>query len=420
MSQEKIEFLRFFACVQRPYLSDILWNLTPVRRENFPTFAADQWFRLYYGDEVFTTWTRDEQCGMLFTLVYRLALNHYGRAKQVNAMPNIWQLASALESHSMVSGDRMQLPDGAILPRDFGLPAGWPVEHYYDALMQLAGQKNKKGQQVPEPSNDPQEGPPSPQDGTAGSCADGQPKEWEDGKPSGKKDGDSDRDGTGAGNAQAHGVQEHEAEILRQMTANKAKSRGDVPLGMRRYAENLLDPKADWRHELRALIRGSVSTPHGWDDYAYNRPARRSPRSGCILPSMISQAVNIAVVIDTSGSMSTRELEQGVSEVAAILRDLACNGLTVLTVDAVTQVAQKVFRHDQIVLKGGGGTDMRVGIADALKQKPTPDVVIVVTDGETPWPEEEPRAKIVAALTQKPRDHMPLWIKQVIIEPDTQ
>lgn len=408
-THEQVERLKFFASVQRPYLSDIIWNLAPVYRDDFPSLSADKWFRLYYGDAVFTQWTRDEQLGVLFSMVYRLSLNHYGRAIQYHAIPNIWQIASALEAHSIVSRDRLTLPNGAIMPWDFGLPDDLPVEQYYDLLLDLAGKKPKKGKkEVPEPSNEQSDEPPSPQDGTAGSCADGQTKPWESPGPA----------ESGEDSQTPPGINEHDAEILRHMTAQKAKGRGDVPLGMMRYCENLLEPKANWKQELRALIRGSVSTPHGWDDYAYNRPARRTPNSGCILPSMIQQRCNIAVVIDTSGSMSQKELEQGVAEVGAILKDLAAGGVTVLSVDAVSHVTKKVFRPEQIVLKGGGGTDMRVGIADALKQQPSPDVIIVVTDGYTPWPDEEPRAKIIAALTQKPSDHMPIWIKQVLIEPD--
>ena len=72
-----------------------------------------------------------------------------------------------------------------------------------------------------------------------------------------------------------------------------------------------------------------------------------------------------------------------------------------------------------IAVDNGIGTDMRVGIKDALAQLPRPDVIVVITDGWTPWPKFEPRARIVAALTKKPTSHeLPLWIKMVLVEVD--
>ncbi|NIN64206.1 MAG: hypothetical protein GTO63_05805, partial [Anaerolineae bacterium] len=42
----------------------------------------------------------------------------------------------------------------------------------------------------------------------------------------------------------------------------------------------------------------------------------------------------------------------------------------------------------KLELHGGGGTDMRVLIQQALDEAPFPNVIIIVTDGHTPWPEE--------------------------------
>jgi hypothetical protein len=59
------------------------------------------------------------------------------------------------------------------------------------------------------------------------------------------------------------------------------------------------------------------------------------------------------------------------------------------------------------MLTGGGGTDMRRGIADALDDRPTPDLVVVVTDGLTPWPETRPARPVVVALLDSGAGHRP-------------
>jgi predicted metal-dependent peptidase len=48
---------------------------------------------------------------------------------------------------------------------------------------------------------------------------------------------------------------------------------------------------------------------------------------------------------------------------------------------------------------GGGTTDLRVGISCAAELVPSPDVIVVLTDGETPWPHRAPgRTRLVAAV----------------------
>ena len=43
-----------------------------------------------------------------------------------------------------------------------------------------------------------------------------------------------------------------------------------------------------------------------------------------------------------------------------------------------------------VELLGGGGTDMGAGLAKAAELRPRPDLIIVLTDGYTPWPSAPP------------------------------
>jgi predicted metal-dependent peptidase len=88
----------------------------------------------------------------------------------------------------------------------------------------------------------------------------------------------------------------------------------------------------------------------------------------------------------------------------------------VYTVDAEVHAAQKVFSLDQLRLLGGGGTDMGRGIERAVKDGH--ELVVVLTDGYTPWPEKPPRATVVVGLIypkgQEP-PKVPPWAKVVPI-----
>ncbi len=69
-------------------------------------------------------------------------------------------------------------------------------------------------------------------------------------------------------------------------------------------------------------------------------------------------------------------------------------------------------------LTGGGGTDMRRGIDQALAARPRPDLVVVLTDGETPWPARDPGTPIVVALLEEPHVPPPSWARVVHVTDD--
>ena len=125
----------------------------------------------------------------------------------------------------------------------------------------------------------------------------------------------------------------------------------------------------------------------------------------------------VAVVIDTSGSMDDHDLAAALADVAGVLRSVGIRGnrVTVIACDAAAGVAQRVSRVEQIELFGGGGTDMSVGIAAALALPQRPDVIVVLTDGVTPWPEHPPATRVIAGLIGEHPPQPPDWIESVYI-----
>jgi predicted metal-dependent peptidase len=88
--------------------------------------------------------------------------------------------------------------------------------------------------------------------------------------------------------------------------------------------------------------------------------------------------------------MSDAQVSQALAEVGGVLKSVGQVGIRVLAVDAAVHTCQRVFRPEQVSLVGGGGTDMMVGLEAAARLKPRPEIVIVITDGETLWGDRPP------------------------------
>lgn len=277
----------------------------------------------------------------------------------------VMNIAADCEINDDVFGDGLTRPEGAVDPRLLGLPEGELMEDY---LRQFRLGPRTQGLVWLD----------------CGSGADGLDRDWDLG-PDG-----------------AHGLSAQERDAVRFRVAQGINARpGDTPKGWRRWAEEAFHPPQPWRDLLGAALRSAVSGPGAGADYTYGRPSRRSAGlTGVILPSIRRRPPQVCVIIDTSGSVSDAELGSALLEVAAIIRAVGGRRdlVTVLSCDAATRVVGPLCHAEGMTLVGGGGTDLRTGFAKAFRARTRPDVVVVLTDGQTPWPPERPPCRTVVGL----------------------
>ena len=182
--------------------------------------------------------------------------------------------------------------------------------------------------------------------------------------------------------------------LERAVQAGKSKGVGDVPSWATVALEKLNEPRLDWREILRQFI----TTNRNQQNYTWSRPNRRYAHQKLILPSTEGQQTQpIGVLIDTSGSVHHR-IPSFLSELLGII-DQHPTELTIAFVD--TDIQQTHYLHqydlDESTLREvtqqtpmGGGTDLRSGFRWFVESSPAPiEVLIVLTDGETPWPDED-------------------------------
>lgn len=378
LDRDKLFAARLHAARVRPYLATALFALHAVESRRVPTMAVDQHWRCYVSPVFVDRTPVEELAGVWVHEVSHLLRDHHGRSDryaQEHALTGTGErlrmnIAADCEINDDVYGDGLARPEGAVTPKSLGLPVEELMEEYLGRFH--LGPHTQALAWL-----------------DCGSGADGLERGWDLG-PDG-----------------AHGLSDQERDAVRFRVAQGIIGRpGNAPKGWRRWAEEAFHPPQPWRELLGAAVRSAASGPGVGEDYTYGRPARRSAAlPGVVLPSLRRRPPRVSVVIDTSGSVSDSELGSALLEVAAIARAVGGRRdlVSVLPCDAAAQTVHALCGAEGIPLVGGGGTDLRTGFAAALRARPRPDVVVVLTDGQTPWPDVRPSCRTVVGLFSRQR-----------------
>ena len=179
-----------------------------------------------------------------------------------------------------------------------------------------------------------------------------------------------------------------------------AKQMGSMPGALDRLITDLLHPETPWYVILERFFDARAK-----DDYSWCRPNRRFVHQGVYLPSMDSDCMGeVAIIVDTSGSVSQAELACFASHINSIMETTTPEQVHVVYVDAdVSRV--DTHEADELPIEfrpaGGGGTDMRVGVEYIERHLPDVSAIVMLTDGYTPWPDHVEVPMIVACTSDK-------------------
>ena len=385
---------RAYASKRMSYFTSGLYLLVPQSCDGLGTLAISESAIILYDTKTLGEWTAAQAGGVVLHEYLHIYLKHSARFRAlVNAGTlqdnpadrDLWNLAADAEINQNLLDAGVQLPAG-ITPEVLGLPPHQLAEVYVRALKQR---------------------PPTPSNGKActgkcGSGAGGNTLEQE--PPKGSPEGRSTT----------------EIEIQRAIdSANIAGHRaGRIPAGLAMQAAS--DHKVSevpWTTKLSNIVRAAVTFRQGQADYTWTTRSRyqsgidgffgaRSP----ILPGMHSPIAEVAMAIDTSGSMDGARLDKAVGEAAAILQAVSGARVTFFACDARVNALQRVRSVSEIKrnLVGGGGTDFRPVFDSMHKCKPRPDILIFLTDGAGRYPDHAP-AKLRTIWGIIETGHTPPW-----------
>jgi predicted metal-dependent peptidase len=411
---DKLQFARIILSQKLPYFNTALWAMRFREEPRCPTMGSDKYWRVYYNPDLLEKLPQEQVTGLVCHEMYHLIRAHCDTERLGGRDPRIWNFAADSEINPGIK-QLFALPDWGVFPEKFGLVAGEPVEIYYDQLYKNAkkikchkhGNPGKDGGgcggQLPPSGGAPSQGDkgePCPDCPPQCGSGAGNAQPWEEGYPS---DGD--------------GVVPVEGGLIRQQVAKDIKDsvgRGNVPGEWEMWANLTLNPSIPWQKQLSAMVRRGLGFEQGKMYSTYVRQSRRQGGGEFILPVFRKPIIVVAVLIDTSGSVGDDTIAQFMGEMRGILSNLTL-GAWVVPFDAAVHSPRKVTNVNKIKIEGRGGTDARVAFKYVDENiKPLPTIVVVLTDGDTPWP-ERPRYQTIVALS-KECEGVPEWARKLLIK----
>ncbi len=203
--------------------------------------------------------------------------------------------------------------------------------------------------------------------------------------------GEGDGDGGSLGQVQAEALQRHWRAALQQAGAVARRiNKGFGRLGLDgvRDVQSATNPSLSWRELLWQFM---VSTPYDFGGFD-----RRFIHRKLYLEDVVGESVDVAICIDTSGSIAGQELGEFLGEIQGIL-------------DAYPQIRGHLFFADAALYgphefskdtaipeaRGGGGTAFEPFFDWVRQQEGAPPLCIYFTDGYGSFPATAPDAPVM-------------------------
>jgi len=381
--------------VRAPFFGSIALGLGWVDAPEIGTMATDGrsiWFNLSWCEEQGV----EKTMGVIAHEVLHVVNKHHLRRGDRD--PETWNRAADLMINRVLEQDGYLLPVDGLFDRE-GRFAGLPTETIYARMMEESskppaprqqtqqtqeGQGDAPPQHSPGGSSQPGGSPPEPSP-TGGNGSGHDPAEGHD---DGRKPVGSARNWgevrdikSASGEAlapAARSTAEHNLNVIIRQAAAAAKRAGKFPGRLAEIVAAATD-NVDWRDKFRMSFDGTLRGEVSWA-----RPNRRFIQHGIYLPGWLrSGAGRVAFVLDTSGSISARELAAYTAGVLGILEETGPEQIALIQCDTeVRDVSylQPGESFDKITVKGRGGTRFQPAFDWIAESGFDPSAIVYATD----------------------------------------
>lgn len=165
------------------------------------------------------------------------------------------------------------------------------------------------------------------------------------------------------------------ANIQSKMAGDKP---GTIPGDIEIFLNGLLDPKLPWNRILQKYLQTFAK-----NDYSFRKPNRRFfPQHH--MPSLHGEKLmDLAIAVDTSGSVSDADFHAFVTEVSSILRMMKPEKITLVQFDTGIKSVDELKNVADLMrckFTGRGGTAIGPVMQWANEKKP--QLLLVFSDGE--------------------------------------
>ena len=345
------------------FYASILYKMPLVVKNEIPTMATDG-TNIFYNEEFTDNLTEPELDFVLcHECLHRVLLHHLRFGKRDH---ELWNIATDYAiNFSLTQSGLFSMPEGGLLDKRF---ANMKSEKIYDILKEESKTKPKP-----------------------------KPQSWGNVIPQEGKTEDQIKQEIATINAET------------MMAVNTAKAIGNLPSSVKDIINEMKRSQVDWTDVLRRHCVGDQ--PEG---YSFRRPNRRQWYINEII-TPISNKVgvgDIVIGVDTSGSVSNKELSYFLGELNSLSDEVKPNSITIITCDAQIQDVVKYESGEtvkDIVCKGRGGTCVMPVFDYIAKENLNVDSFIYFTDlGIHDFPREEQNYPVLWVSTDTRQNEAPI------------
>jgi predicted metal-dependent peptidase len=379
--ERRLQKARTTLLLDHPFFGSLLFRLKGRESRSIKTMATDG-MSLFYNPDFVDTLNAATLCGVLAHEVLHPGLQHHVRRSGRD--PKRWNEACDYAINPILLDAGLHLPEGVLVDDRF---REMSAEQIYNQLQTETEQ---------EPSQ-PDDAQKAGGDGAASShgCADG----------SGALSAPVTEGGIGqvldapvaAEETPTAEEQAREWSVAVNQAVTLARQAGKVPAGIERTLDGAAEAAVDWRELLRRAW--SETTPA---DYSWMRPNRRHIWAGLYLPGVVREGVGeVAIAVDCSGSVNSRQLRLFEAEVHSILEGQRPRRVYVLYFDAVVHKVETFEAGQCVSLNpvGGGGTEFGPCFEWLDEHDVRPQTLIFLTDLYGSFPDSEPAYPVLWAST---------------------
>lgn len=400
--------------IKQPFYGLFCLSLPKRETKSIPTLAVAKNginCELLINPDFWAEHTDDEQIALLTHELSHIAFQHMFMSDSF-LNHELFNISADMEVNSYIEN----LPKEGCRASDIGLKDGQGTKYYYEAMLnqqQAMAQNPQKpcnggqgGQSSSSNSSSSQQGESGEGGGENTQESQNPPNEYpQELIPQGKKPIDTHstwKTFKDMPQATKQLMQNNIQATLVRTAEQVEKQCGSIPGGLSEIIEKLREKKPEifnWKAYFRRLL-GSI-----YDVNIRSTRRKQSKRFEGAAGIQHRKKVSILVAVDTSGSVSSKELQDFFSEIEYIYK--AGARITILECDTrINKVVEYDGKHIPEVV-GRGGTDFNPPVEYYVKHKKDYASLIYFTDGECSLPKKSPSGMVWVITSNGYRQEYP-------------